>query len=110
MVFDPVGFAPGTRATAAVARLGRVALIGYASGSWPALDPLDMVLRSYAAVGVFAGGTDEEDRTAYGRLAELAGHGLIRTPVRTVVSFDDGPGVIGAIPAASPGKAVVRLS
>ncbi|WP_433559999.1 zinc-binding dehydrogenase [Pseudonocardia xinjiangensis] len=110
VVFDPVGGTLGTRATAAVARLGRIALIGYASGSWPTLDPLDMVLRSYAAVGVFAGGTDEEDRTAYGRLAELAGRGLIRTPVTTVVSFDDVPDIIGAVPTASPGKAVVRIS
>ncbi len=32
------------RAAGAVARLGRFALIGYASGSWATLDPLAMVL------------------------------------------------------------------
>jgi NADPH:quinone reductase-like Zn-dependent oxidoreductase len=45
VVFDPVGGELGTRAAAAVARLGRIAVIGYASGSWLTLDPLDMVLR-----------------------------------------------------------------
>lgn len=110
VLFDPVGGESGTKAAAAVARLGRIAVIGYASGSWLTLDPLDMVLRNYAAVGVFAGGTEEEDRIAYGRLADLAGRGLIRTPVTRVASFDEVPDVIAAIPTAAPGKAVVRIS
>jgi NADPH2:quinone reductase len=110
VVFDPVGGDLGTRATAAVARLGRIAVIGYASGSWLTLDPLDMVLRNYTAAGVFAGGTVEEDQAAYRQLVELAERGAIRTPVATVVTFDEVPDVISAIPTAPPGKAVVRIS
>ena len=110
VIFDPVGGDLGTRAAAAVARLGRIAVIGYASGSWLTLDPLDMVVRNYTAVGVFAGGTPAEDKEAYDRLAELANSGVIKTPVTTVASFDDLPDVIAKIPTAAPGKAVVRIS
>jgi NADPH2:quinone reductase len=85
-------------------------VIGYASGSWLTLDPLDLVVRNYAAVGVFAGGTPAEDKEAYDRLAELANSGVIKTPVTTVASFDDLPDVIAQIPTAAPGKAVVRVS
>src|SRR3546814_10556382 len=57
-----------------IAHFGRVALIGVASGEWPRLDPLDMVIRNYSAIGVFAGGfTEDEDKAAYARLAEMAG-------------------------------------
>jgi NADPH2:quinone reductase len=109
VVFDPVGGELGTRAAGAVARLGRFALIGYASGSWATLDPLDMVLRNYAAVGVFASGTPEEDRQAYDHLADLARRGVIRTPVSRVVPFDEVPDAVDAIPTAVPGKTIVRV-
>jgi NADPH:quinone reductase len=110
VIFDPVGGDLGTRAAAAVGRLGTIAMVGYASGSWLTPDPLDMVMRNYTITGVFAAGTPREDREAYGRLAELAERGAIRTPVTSVASFEEVPAVIAGIPTAAPGKTIVRVS
>lgn len=110
VIFDPVGGELGTAAATAIARLGRIAVIGYASGSWLVLDPQDMVLRNYTAAGVFAGGTAAEDTAAYTHLVELADRGVIRTPVSTVACFDDVPGVLANLPTAAPGKAIIRIS
>jgi NADPH:quinone reductase len=110
VIFDPVGGDLGTRAAAGLARLGTIAMVGYASGSFLTPNQLDMVLRSYTIAGVYAAGTPQEDREAYGRLAELADRGAIRTPVTTVASFAEVPAVIAGIPTAAPGKTVVRIS
>lgn len=109
VVFDPVGGALGTRALAGVARLGRVAIIGYASGSFLTLDPLDMVLRNYTAVGVFAGGTPAEDAAAYDDLHRLSAAGLITTPLTRIVGFDDAPQALATL-HEHPGKSVVRVA
>src|ERR1700722_10564737 len=42
VIFDPAGGALGNRASKAIARRGRFLLIGFASGSWIQLDPLDI--------------------------------------------------------------------
>jgi NADPH2:quinone reductase len=110
VIFDPVGGDLGTRAAAGLARLGTIAMIGYASGSWLTPNPLDMAMRNYTIAGVFAGGTPQEDREAYDRLAELAERKAIRTPVTTVASFEEVPAVIAGIPASAPGKTIVRVS
>jgi NADPH2:quinone reductase len=109
VVFDPVGGHLGTRALAAVARLGRVAIIGYASGNFLTLDPLDMVLRNYTAVGVFASGTAEEDAVAYDELCRLAGVARITTPLTRVVGFEDVPRALATL-HEYPGKSVVRIA
>jgi NADPH2:quinone reductase len=110
VLFDPVGGAQGTKALAGIARLGRVAVVGYASGSWLTLDPLDMVMRSYTAAGVFAAGTPEEDQVAFDRLTQLAAERTITVPVTTVASFDDVPAVIAAAQSGKPGKTVVTMN
>lgn len=109
VIFDPVGGDLGTHALAAVARLGRVAVIGYASGRFLTLDPLDMVLRNYTAVGVFAAGTAEEDTTAYDALFRLAVAGGLTTPLSRVVGFDDVPDALATL-HLHPGKTVVRIA
>lgn len=109
VIFDPVGGDLGTRALAAVARLGRVAVIGYASGAFLTLDPLDMVLRNYTAVGVFAGGTREEDAAAYDELIRLAAERHISTPLTRVVDLDDVPKALATL-HEHPGKSVVRIA
>ncbi|BBY46683.1 NADPH:quinone oxidoreductase (plasmid) [Mycolicibacterium arabiense] len=109
VVVDPVGGDLGTRAAAAVARLGHIAVVGYASGSWLTLDPVDMVLRNYSAAGVFAAGTPAEDALAYGALRELANRGAIKTPVSSLAAFTDVPEVISGIRTAPPGKTVVLV-
>jgi hypothetical protein len=89
-------------ALAGIARLGRVAIVGYASGSFLTLDPLDMVLRNYTAVGVFAGGAPAEDAAAYDDLHHLAEAGRITTPLTRVVGFDDVPKTLAKPARASP--------
>jgi NADPH2:quinone reductase len=113
VIFDPVGGEVGTQATKAIARLGRFAMIGYASGSWASLDSLDMVLRNYSVVGVFAGGfTPEEEATTLDRLCSMAQEGVIKTPLSAVYSFDEVPAVIQRVADGNtvPGKSVVRIS
>lgn len=62
-----------------------MSVAGYASGSFVTVDVLDMVLRNYSVVGVYAGGTTpEEDVEAYHTLLGMAERGVIRTPVGTV--------------------------
>jgi NADPH:quinone reductase len=48
VIFDSVGGILGTQASKAIARRGRFLLIGFASGSWIQLDPLDIAVRDYS--------------------------------------------------------------
>src|SRR5206468_2794476 len=97
LVFDPVGGDVGNAAMAAIARKGRFLLIGYASGSWVELSPLDMCMRTYSVVGVLptlaadSGGAMQRD------LARLATGGSIKPPTTTAVPFDDLPAALQAV-------------
>jgi NADPH2:quinone reductase len=113
IIFDTIGGELGTLTAKAIAQRGRFALIGYAGGSWAQLDPLDMVLRNYSAVGVFGGGfTPEEENAALNRLCKLAASGAIKTPVSSVYAFDEVPAVIQRLADgnATAGKSIVRIS
>jgi NADPH:quinone reductase len=112
VLFDPVGGRVARQALAGVRPGGVVALIGYASGSWLEFDPVDLVLRNYAIVGVFAGGfTEEEDISANERLRQLAEQGRIRTAIGSVHRFEDAPSVLEALEGATrPGKVVMTVS
>ncbi|WP_160112792.1 zinc-binding dehydrogenase [Mycobacterium sp. 3519A] len=109
VIFDPVGGELAARAVSAISRLGRVAVVGYASGRFVVLDPVDMVLRNYSGIGVFAGGTPEEDEHAYSRLAKLVTIRAIKTSVAAVAAFGDVPEVIAGIRSAPAGRSVIRL-
>ena len=111
-MIDPVGGAIGAAALATVARYGRFAVVGYASGSWTRLDPVDMVMRNYSVVGVLAAGfTQEEDSAHLGRLAALADAGKLRTPIGRVATLEEVPQVIASLEAGEvPGKLVVRVA
>lgn len=111
VIFDPVGGEVAAQAVSGIARNGRIAIVGYASGSFLPLDPLDMLMRNYSAAGVFAGGfTEEEDVAAYSRLRDLVEAGAILTPVGAVASFADVPEIIARLASPPPGKTVVRIS
>lgn len=112
VIFDPVGGDLGTKTLKCIARFGRLALIGFASGSWPTLDPLDMVTRNYSAVGVFVGGfSPEEDKIAFDRLCEMAERGEVKTLIGKVGSFAEVPEIIHLLESnPPPGKLVVRVS
>lgn len=110
VVIDPVGGPIAEAALAAVARYGRFAVVGFASGAWVRVDPVDMVMRNYSVVGVFAAGFSPEENAAdIGELHRLADAGRITTPIGQVSDMADVPAVIASMAStAPPGKLVVR--
>lgn len=111
VIFDPVGGGTAAAAVKAIARHGRVALIGFASGSWLPLDPVDMVLRNYSAVGVFAGGfSSDDDARAYDGMCQLAEQRKLRTPIAQVYGFAEVPDLLRRITGSPPaGKLVLGV-
>ncbi|WP_345651897.1 NADPH:quinone oxidoreductase family protein [Streptomyces siamensis] len=111
VIFDPVGGATALTALQAIARDGRMVLIGLASGEPVALNSMDMLLRNYSAVGVLATpGSAAEEALVWDRLADLADRGAISTPVGHVYDFLDVPEMIARQLAPTAGKSVVRIT
>jgi NADPH2:quinone reductase len=110
MIFDPVGGAAYAQAVKCIARHGRVILIGYSSGEWPAIDPLNAVLRSYSLVGAFPGARSlEETRAHHLDLCDMAHAGQIHVPVDTIFEFDEVPQAIDRVARnEAVGKVIVR--
>ncbi|HEX4361834.1 MAG TPA: zinc-binding dehydrogenase [Pseudonocardia sp.] len=112
VVFDPVGGDTAAEAVRAIARNGRVALVGLASGRPLALDQMDLLLRNYTVSGVLA--TPLADPAAeaavWTELVELAATGTITTPVGTVYDFEDVPLMVAEQATPGPGKTVVEVS
>jgi NADPH:quinone reductase len=111
LIYDVVGGDVAATAANSLARYGRIAIVGLASGAPVQLNPMDMLLRNYSAVGVLAAGyTAEEDAIAWDALVALAESGAITTPVGTVYDFANVPAMISKQASPPPGKSVVRVS
>jgi NADPH2:quinone reductase len=111
VIYDPVGGDTAATALRSIARNGRIALVGLASGAPVALDAMDMLLRNYTAVGVLATpGSPEAEAAVWKHLADLAERGSINTPVGRVYDFDDVPQMITEQLAPGAGKSVVRVA
>jgi NADPH2:quinone reductase len=111
LIYDPVGGDTAATALKSMARNGRIAIVGLASGTAVPLDPVDLLLRNYSAVGVLAMPDDPvAEAAAWAHLADLAGQGAITTPVGTVYGFSDVPRMITELAAPGPGKSVVRVA
>ena len=112
LIYDPVGGKTAATAVKSLARCGRIAMIGLASGALVALDPMDMMLRNYSAVGVLAMPNDnpEAEAAVWSRLADLAEKGAITTPVGRMYGFSEVPQMIAEQSAPRPGKSVVRVT
>lgn len=110
MIFDPVGGAAYDQAVKCIARHGRVILIGYSSGTWAKIDPLNAVLRSYSLVGAFPGARSlEETRAQHETLCQMAEAGRIHTPIDQVFAFADVPAAIDRVGRnEAVGKVIVR--
>jgi NADPH2:quinone reductase len=110
MIYDPVGGAAYDQAVKCIARHGRVISIGYSSGTWAKIDPLNAVLRSYSLVGAFPGArTPDETRAHHEALCELAEAGKIRTPIDRVFPFEQVPEAIERVASnRAVGKVIVR--
>jgi NADPH2:quinone reductase len=112
VIFDPVGGASYDDAVKAIGLHGRVALIGFGSGTWAQLDPKDMVMRSYSALGVFLARCSREDiAAAYVDLLAMYAQGKIRVPVDKVYSFSEVPLALNEVASSRLlGKHIVRVS
>ena len=98
LIYDPVGGEAATSATEAMANEGRLLLIGFASGTWPALSALDLVRRNFSAVGVFAGAYDRPfDQEMHQSLFAMAEDGRIDAHVTSTVPFTDLPAGLEAL-------------
>jgi NADPH2:quinone reductase len=111
VVFDPVGGDTAAQVVRAVARNGRVALVGLASGQPLPLDPMDLLLRNYTVSGVLAAPLEDPEAEAavWADLVDLATAGAIATPVGTVYDFDDVPRMIAEQTTPGPGKSVAHV-
>ncbi len=111
VVYDPVGGSAYDAATRCVARDARIILIGYSSGSWPQVDPLDVVLKSYSVVGGFMGAVTVDEALEHHRaMMKLVEAGSLRVPIDQVFDFDGVPQAIARVGRnEAVGKVVVRV-
>ncbi|WP_035359823.1 NADPH:quinone oxidoreductase family protein [Edaphobacter aggregans] len=111
VVFDPVGGTLGNQATQCIARHRRFGLIGYASGSWVKLNPLDIVLKDYSVVGLLSGFLPPQEFSAVTSvLIDFVKIGKIRTPVTKVLPFSDAPSALSEMEKGElPGKIIIPL-
>ncbi len=110
MIYDPVGGSAYDQAVKCIARHGRIILIGYSSGTWAAIDPLNAVLRSYSLIGAFPGARSlEETQAHHEALCTLAASGAIHTPIDQVFPFEQTPAAIDRVGSNhAVGKVIVR--
>lgn len=111
LIFDAVGGEPYRKAARAVARFGRIVIVGYASGAWADPDPLDMVIRSYSLVGaLMSTRTPQERAFAETLLTQLYKDRKIRPPIDGVLPFSAAPEAIARVErSATCGKVVVTM-
>lgn len=112
VIYDPVGGDTAATAVKSLARNGRIAVVGLASGAPVAFDSMDVMLRNYSVVGVLAVPDEDPEAEAavWDRLADLAAQGAITTPVGRVHGFDEVPRMIAGQGAPGAGKSVVRVA
>lgn len=111
VVYDAVGGSAYDAATRCLARDARIILIGYSSGSWPRVDPLDVVLKSYSVVGGFMGAVTVDEALEHHRaMMKLVEAGSLWVPIDRVFDFDDVPQAIARVGRnEAVGKVVVRV-
>ena len=90
LVYDPVGGPLAEEAAGALARNGRLLSVGFASGEWPSLATIQLVMTNSSLVGVFAGGYSRAELEAiHASLAGLVADGKLRNAVTAAIPFDD---------------------
>jgi NADPH2:quinone reductase len=90
LIYDPVGGAAAEDAAGALARYGRLLAVGFASGAWPRVDTVNLVITNTSLVGVFAGGYGREELDAiHANLTMLIGEGRLRNAVTAQIPFDE---------------------
>jgi NADPH2:quinone reductase len=98
LIYDPVGGSLAEDAAAAMSRNGRMLAVGFASGQWPKLSTLDLVVANTSLVGVFAGGYSRRELDdIHSNLARLVSSGRLTNAVTAEVPFDELPGALQRI-------------
>lgn len=92
LLYDPVGGALAEDAAGALARHGRLLAVGFASGSWPRIDTVNLVITNSSLVGVFAGGYSRDELDAiHADLSALVENGSLVNAITAEVPFDELP-------------------
>jgi NADPH2:quinone reductase len=92
VIYDPVGGEAFKSATRCIAHRGRLLAVGFASGSWGAVDTAHLVARNYSVMGVIPSGYDRAYKeNAQDRLVEWWRKGEIRIPIDECVAFENLP-------------------
>jgi NADPH2:quinone reductase len=95
VIYDPVGGAPGEAALGALAREGRLLLVGFAAGGWPRHRAGALVERNVSLLGVMPSGYDRAFRlAAHARMLEWLRAGRLRVPVARVAAFEELPAAL----------------
>ena len=90
LIYDPVGGTLAEEAAGALARNGRLLTVGFASGEWPSLTTIQLVITNTSLVGVFAGGYSRDELEAiHSSLSGLVADGRLRTAVTAQIPFDE---------------------
>jgi NADPH2:quinone reductase len=90
LIYDPVGGSLAEEAAGALARNGRLLSVGFASGEWPSVATIQLVMTNSSLVGVFAGGYSRAELEAiHVNLADLVADGQLRSAVTAAIPFDD---------------------
>jgi NADPH2:quinone reductase len=112
VIFDPVGGILENQASKAIDRRGRFLLIGFASGSWIPLDPLDIAVRDYSVVGVFSARlTPEELARTHSEVIALAQESRMNTPIGKIFPFQDVPAALTYLTSDDlMGRVIVEIS
>jgi NADPH2:quinone reductase len=98
LIYDPVGGSLAEDAAAAMSRHGRLLAVGFASGQWPQLSTLQLVVANTSLVGVFAGGYSRRELDdIHTNLARLISSGRLTNAVTAEVPFDELPGALQRI-------------
>jgi NADPH2:quinone reductase len=113
IVFDPVGGEVFERSTKCVAFEGRIVVIGFASGSFPAARANHMLVKNYAVIGVYWGTYSRADpdlvHGVQDDLYGLYGRGKIKPLVSAVRPMAEAKAAMTAVASrASTGKVLLR--
>ena len=88
LVYDPVGGSLAEDAAGALARNGRLLSVGFASGEWPSLATIQLVMTNTSLIGVFAGGYGRAELDAiHADLAGLVAGGRLHNAVTAKIPF-----------------------
>jgi NADPH2:quinone reductase len=111
VIYDTVGGETYDQATHAIARAGRVLLVGFASGTWGQPDPQHIMFNDYSvsgALSLFRHDTERDETLS--TLADLLRSGTITPPVTDHYTFDDVPAAITSRSGDAVGQAVVTVA